>query len=362
MTGFHRFYRFIPVFILVMILSACAGAPKPPTPPSPSETAVQMPETVEPVKVALLLPLSGPHAAIGQSMAQAAQLALFDVNDDRFVLLSKDTGGTADGAVKAAREAVADGAGIILGPLFADEVRAIRAANAAGPLNVLAFSTDWTLAGGSIFLMGFTPFDQVERLIAYAAQNTLSPAAIAATPDAYGLAASRAFEDLAVQNGISIARVLSNPSSYRSVFLPAGGSALTATLPRIANPQAVKLGTGLWDDPAVISNPAMNGAIFAAPSPAARGVFEQRYRQTYGQAPVRIASLAYDATALAAALGLQDGVTTPFSKDRLTSPNGFSGIDGIMRFRADGRMERGMAILKIQGGRLTEIAPAPAAF
>jgi branched-chain amino acid transport system substrate-binding protein len=361
MTGFHRFYRFIPVFIVMILLSACAGQPKPPS-PSAQTDANAAPLAAEPVKVALLLPLTGPHAAIGQSMAQAAQLALFDVNDDRFVLLSKDTGGSAAGAVNAAREAVQEGAGIILGPLFADEVRAIRAANAAGPLNVLAFSTDWTLAGGSIYLMGFTPFDQVERLVTYAAQNGLSPAAIASTPDQYGLAASRAFEDLATKNGITISRVLSNPSSYGAVFLPAGGSALTATLPRIANPQAVKLGTGLWDDPAVISNPAMNGAVFAAPSPTSRSVFEQRYHQTYGQEPVRISSLAYDATALAAALGLQEGITNPFSKERLTSTNGFSGVDGIMRFRPDGRMERGMAILKIQGGRLTEIAPAPSAF
>ena len=47
-----------------------------------------------PVSVALLLPLSGPSAELGQALFEAAQLALFDVGNEDFVLLPLDTVGT----------------------------------------------------------------------------------------------------------------------------------------------------------------------------------------------------------------------------------------------------------------------------
>ena len=42
-------------------------------------------------RVALLLPLSGANAAVGQALLDAATQAVFDVADDDFVLLVRDT-------------------------------------------------------------------------------------------------------------------------------------------------------------------------------------------------------------------------------------------------------------------------------
>lgn len=317
------------------------------------------------VKVAILLPLSGQHANVGQSMLQAAQLAVFDMGYDNFELMPQDTGGTAAGASAAAALAINDGAQLILGPLFAEEVRAVKPIVAGRSINTLAFSTDWTLAGNGTYIMGFLPFGQVERIADFAGRKGLRRAAVASGSDIYGTTVSGKFESEAAERGIVITRALSDPNGYDSVFIPAGGAELSNILLRVTNKNAQKLGTGLWDDPRIAALPDMNGAWFAAPSPSARKSFETRYQSTYGAAPVRIATLAYDATALAVTLG-KTGVGTgrgpAFDAPSLTSPNGFAGVDGIMRFGSSGLIERGMSVLEIRNGQITEIDKAPGAF
>lgn len=374
MPIFHRLYVFFPLFLLMLALSGCAEMGSSPwmqgktVSPTPDQTAIAPYEPVPalqttdtgapPVKVAILLPLSGQHAALGQSMLQAAQLAVFDVGYDNFELMPQDTGGTAQGATTAASAALTGGAKIILGPLFAEEVRAVKGATSGRGVNVIAFSTDWTLAGGNTFIMGFLPFGQVERITDFAVTKGLKRAAIVSGADQYGTTVSAEFEKRATARGMTISRALSDANGYDSVFIPAGGSSLSSILQRVTNKSARKLGTGLWDDARIAADPAMNGAWFAAPSPSARASFESHYKSTYGTSPVRLATLTYDATALAAALSKSGG----FTSAALTNPNGFAGVDGIIRFNSNGLAERGLAILEIKNGRITEIDPAPKAF
>lgn len=369
MTVFHRFCRVFPLFLLVLALAACGGGKQNPwggptaSVPQPQDSVTVGPygaatapaPSSSAVKVAILLPLSGSNAAVGQSMLQAAQLAIFDLGYDNFELMPRDT---ASGAGAAATAALRDGAQLILGPLFADDVRAVKAATSGSGVNVIAFSTDWTLAGGNTYMMGFLPFGQVERIAQYAAARGLKRAAVAAPADTYGSTTSSLFESEAQKNGMTITRALSDATGYDAVFIPAGGTALSGILQRVTNSSTKKLGTGLWDDPRVAADPAMNGAWFAAPSPKSRAGFESRYAQTYGAKPQRIASMAYDATALAAALSKAGG----FTASTLTNPNGFAGVDGIIRFNKSGLVERGMAVLEIRGGTIVEIDPAPTSF
>ena len=369
MTVFHRFCTVFPLFLLILALGACSSVsqrtPWGSSQTTPSQDQVTVgpygtaPVAADPsapsVKVAILLPLSGSNAGVGQSMLQAAQLAVFDLGYDNFELMPRDT---ATGAGQAATAALRDGAQLILGPLFADDVRAVKSATSGSGINVIAFSTDWTLAGGNTYMMGFLPFGQVERIAQYAVTKGLKRAAVAAPADTYGSTTSSLFESEAQKHGLVITRALSDPNGYDAVFIPAGGTALSGILQRVSNKSARKLGTGLWDDPRVAADPAMNGAWFAAPSPTARAGFESRYAATYGAKPQRIASLAYDATALAAALTKAGG----FTAANLTNPNGFAGVDGIIRFNSSGLVQRGMAVLEIQNGRVIEIDPAPTSF
>ncbi len=357
------------------------------------------------VKVALLLPLSGQNKRLGQSMLKAAQMALFDIGYDSFELLPKDTKGTPDGAQSAAQNALNDGAQLILGPVFSQSVRAAKAVTRRANVNMIAFSTDWTLAGGNAYMMGFLPFDQVERVVNYAQSQGINRVGVLAPTSDYGNAVLNAYRSIASNAGINtvdtvqfpaggsgLATTVRNfarydtrnaatkeaeitgapliPPPFDAVLMPVGGDLARSTASMLSqydlSPRNVRrLGTGLWDDPGLASEPSLDGSWFAAPSPRARSSFEDRYNMLYKTPAPRLASLAYDATALAAILGRhgpQQQGRPAFDHSSITNPNGFAGIDGIFRFRSDGIVERGLAVLEFRNGRAVVIDDAPRTF
>lgn len=354
-------------------------------------------QNLQPVKVAILLPLSGQNARLGDAMLNAAQMALFEVGHNSFELAPYDTKGTHQGAKSSAQNAVNEGAQLILGPLFADAVRGAKSVARASNINMVAFSTDWTLADNSTFIMGFVPFDQVKRVSAYAKSQNISNIGVFAPANNYGDAVLSAYKNAAsaygmntikterfAQDGSSLSVQMRNfaqydqrvagsnvaPAPYDAIFMPVGGEmarrvASFASQYEMRPDQVKRLGTGLWDDNALASEPALNGAWFAAPDPNARRNFEREYFQTYAVKPLRISSLAYDATALAAVLarsGINNGGRPAFDSISIQNPNGFTGIDGIFRFMEGGLVERGLAVLEFKNGRMNVIDPAPRTF
>lgn len=340
-------------------------------------------------KVAILLPLTGAQSTIGQSMLQAAQQALFDMNESSFELLPFDTKGTAAGAQQATTEALNAGVQLILGPLLAPEVEAAGRTAMARNIPVIGFTTDWSKAGGNVLTMGILPFDQGERLAQYAAASNLRRIAIVAPQDAYSDAVISAFENAARAYNITVTTTLrydavndpattvaaqlanqrKSGTAFDALLIPAGGQAMTQLATALKNqglgPNVVRwLGTGLWDDPVFLNNPVMIGAIYTAPSPVLRRNFERNYQAVYNQNPPRLASLAYDATALSIILMRQNGVQGGIiDRAAIMNPNGFAGIDGIFRFKSNGLAERGLAIHQItSGGRSQIIDQAPNSF
>ncbi|MDB5477913.1 MAG: extracellular ligand-binding receptor, partial [Alphaproteobacteria bacterium] len=121
-----------------------------------------------PVKIGLIVPLSGPQGALGQAMLNAAQLAVFDLGASNITIVPSDT---TQGAARAANEVLGQGAQIILGPLFAQDVKTVTPIARAKNVPVLAFSTDWTAASDNTYIMGFLPFGQVSRVVDFAAKR-----------------------------------------------------------------------------------------------------------------------------------------------------------------------------------------------
>jgi hypothetical protein len=151
-----------------------------------------------------------------------------------------------------------------------------------------------------------------------------------------------------------------------ALLLPEGGDRLKALAPLLpyfdVDPAQVKfLGTGLWDEPGLGTEPALDGGWYAAPPPNARADFEKRFTTLYRHPPPRLATLGYDATALAAVLA-RNPAGPDFSAPALTNPSGFSGIDGIFRLRPDGLVQRGLAVLEVHRGAPTVVDPAPESF
>lgn len=389
----------LPLGLLVLLgfLGACGGgynrAPKPAqeTKAAPESTAAAR-QDLPAVKVGILLPLSGRNAALGQAMLQSAQMALFSAGYSRFELIPRDTGESPEAARQAAQSAISDGAQLLLGPVFAADVDAARSVARGANISMIAFSNDWKLAGGGTFIMGFTPFDQTARVTRYAASRNVKSVAVLAPSGDYGQAVGAAFAALAPRYGMTVPAKASFPASGAGIdpaiqgFAPAAARAQAVLLPANGQlaalasgkltaaglpPSKIKrLGTGLLEeaagDAALARNPDLDGTWFAAPPPATRERFEQRYAAAYGARPPRLATLAYDATALAVALarrGFDGGQNAPaYDPGAISDPNGFSGIDGIFRFRPDGTAERGLAVFEFRNGRAVVIEEAPGTF
>jgi ABC-type branched-subunit amino acid transport system substrate-binding protein len=348
--------------------------------PQPSPRAI--PSIPVKAKVALLLPLTGVNAELGQAMLNAAQQAVFDASVSGFELMPRDTGSGEATAVTAARDAVASGAQLLIGPLFAANVPAVHQAVAGSGVGVLTLSSDASVAGADVYVMGFTPDTQVARVVGYAAARGAQRFAALVPGNAYGLLVMDAFQNAVARAGGAVVAVETyNPDKHDSelyardlatrketidaLFLPESGAELTAIAGQLAaagfNPQNLHvLGTGLWDVPGLAKQtPFIAGGWYAAPDPEARRGFMRNYAANYGQEPPRLATLAYDATALAAALAKR-GVA--YDRVALTNPNGFAGLDGIFRLLPDGRAERGLAVLEVTPDGARVIDPAPTSF
>jgi ABC-type branched-subunit amino acid transport system substrate-binding protein len=383
---------------------APVGRPLPPyVGPRPSATAPQpgsAPGTGA-IKVAVLLPLSGPNADLGKAMLEAAQLALFTTGNDRLTLIPRDTTGTAGGAASAAQAVIADGAKLILGPLIADEVVAVRPIAQAANVNVIAFATKTEVAGGNVFLMGFLPRQEVAREVSFAHDQGMSKFAALAPNTPYGHLMGDSLKEITTSEGGAVTRVeyfdprlpdittsikhllpgaaAAQPGAAADAAPPAGGGAPFDALllpeggdrlKQIADQlkaagvdptQTRLLGSGLWDDPSIVGDPALAGGWFAASPPEARHDFEGRYQAAYGHPPPRLASLAFDAAALAAVLSKSDG-PDPFSAQAIQNPSGFTGVDGLFRFGPQGLVQRGLAVLEVDPGGDKVVSPAPQNF
>lgn len=388
-------------------------------PPAAVQAPAPPPMTPSAVRVALLVPLSGRNARLGNAMVNAAQLALFDLADDRFELLIQDTKGTPEGAAEAAAQAIGDGASLILGPLLSASVTAVAPPARAANVQVVAFSSDRSVAGQGIFTMGFFPGAGVKRVVTFARSRGILRFAALAPESEYGTTVVEALRRAAEAVGAVVTRVetydpiegdfaavvrrLAQYGSRRQALI-AQRSALEAqgdeiaqrTLRRLERLQTVgdlpfdalmvadggkrlqsiaahlpfydvdpdkvrMLGTGQWDEPGIGAEPALVGGWFAAPPPEARADFVRQFLRVYGHKPPRLATLAYDATALAAVLA-RTGGGPDFSAQALTAPSGFAGRDGIFRFLPDGVAERGLAVLKVLPRGFEVIGRAPETF
>lgn len=335
-------------------------------------------------KVALLLPLSGPGETkrIAQAMKQAAELALTDTGGSGITLITKDSGGNAGTAKAAAQAALNEGAELILGPLLAPEVQAVKTV-AQGRANVIAFSSQSSVAGQGTYLMSFLPEEEVANVVRYAASQGKRNLALLYPQTQYGSNVQAALNRSAGPSGVKIAasqpfargqssaaaaqriaQDLNDPSrGIDSILIPEGGEALRSLSAALeqngVTPEKVKiLGTGLWDDTVTRSTPIAQGGWYAGVSPDMVQRFDSKYSSVYGGKPPRIASLAYDAVSLAAGLARKGD----FSSGAITDAGGYQGQNGLFRFRSNGLIERGLSILEMTPSGPQVAAQAPSRF
>jgi branched-chain amino acid transport system substrate-binding protein len=370
-----------------LLLGACTDSSNTSTAPArPQAPAPQVGSTTTPsgkIRIALLLPLSGRAAPTGQAMQQAAEMSLFDSGAKDLALAAYDAGESPNSALEAYRKARADGAALVLGPLFGSSATALAPLVQQGGTNVIAFSNDEQAAQPGVWVMGIAAPPQVRRVVDHAANAGIRRFAALAPRSAYGEQMTRTLEShVAVRGGQVVAVELYDDndvaSAAKRLAADVKGDGKLAVLVPVAPPRLASvlatlssagidagsvqlIGTGVWDIPGIGADTALRGAWYAAPDPAKRADFERRYTATYGRPPLRLATLAYDAVALAGKLArLKPG--GDFSAEAITNPNGWSGVDGVFRFLPDGRTDRALAVIEIQGERNVVVSPAPTTF
>ncbi|HEY1613759.1 MAG TPA: penicillin-binding protein activator [Rhizomicrobium sp.] len=338
-----------------------------------------------PIRIGVLLPFgngSPATRALANSLMKAAELALFESKNRDLMLISADEGYGRETAASGARNLLAQGAEVIIGPLFAQSVSAVAPITRDHGVPLISFSTDISVAGDGVYLLSFQPGNEVRRVVKYAATQGHSNFAALIPATVYGERVEAAFRSSVKAAGAQIADVEKFTPAAGDIVTPAqqvakakpdsiliaqGGSLLSDIAPTLSTSgagshQVQYLGTGLWDDPAISREPNLAGGWFAAPDPEAERAFEARYHATFGTNPAQLAALGYDAVSLVALLASGPAYHR-FTPQTLTDPNGFSGADGIFRFNSDGTCERGLAILGVdpdEGFKL--ISPAPTTF
>jgi ABC-type branched-subunit amino acid transport system substrate-binding protein len=353
-------------------------------PPAPKPQPEQIPAPVVPPaethnKVAVLVPLTGPNSGVGTSISNAAKLALMDTGGGRIRITVYDT---AMSAPLAAQQALAAGNGLILGPLLAEDVRAVAPLARRSNVPVISFSNDVGVAGDGVYIMGFTPGQSIQRVVSYARSQGLQRFAGLIPQGDYGRRSSQALTAAVAQaNGRlvgsqsfdrtpaslrSAAIRLNAQAPYDAVLIADNGQiamSASATIRSGPSNRARILGTELWkSETGLAASVPMRGAWFASAPDAMFNQLQVRYRGRYGKTPYRLASLGYDAVLLAIRVASAWPAGQPFPAGELSNPDGFTGIDGAFRFGSDGVVDRQLEVVQVNADGFTTVSPAGRGF
>ncbi|MBH5322639.1 penicillin-binding protein activator [Aurantiacibacter sediminis] len=388
---FGKFKRLLTIGMGAIALSACAVIPDgdrgvidraPPvadSAPAAAPSADVLPQDLERHRVALLVPLSGTNAQVGQSIANATTMALLDTGAENLRITTYDTGSDAG---EAARRAIADGNRLILGPLVRNNVGNVLQPARDADVPLITFSNDATVARNDVFVMGHVPEQSIERTINFAIdQGARNFAALAPRGD-YGNRTLAALERIVGERGgnvvaierydrsntsiLSAADRLSTAGGFDTILIADSARMSAMAAPRLKEagddlPSLV--GTELWSDEAGLTRvPELRGAWFSAVSNDRYERFAESYESRFGDEPFRIASLGYDAVLLTLRLTRDWRPGRDLPDGLLTDSEGFLGLDGPIRFMSNGVGERAFEVRQVGNGVFTVVDAAPSGF
>ena len=387
MMGLKTGWRWLAMVAAGLVLAGCQVIPKAPdvtTDPvvvdpddTPIDTALPMDDQRH--RVALLVPLTGENGRVGQSIANATTMALLDTSADNLRITTYDT---ATDARAAAKQAIADGNKLILGPLLSESVPQVVAEARPARVPVISFSNDERVASPDVFVMGHLPGQSILRSIEYAKSNGAASVAAIVPDGEYGRRAELALTSAMRENGLALAGIerfdrgntsivsaserLRQRGGFDTVLI-ADGARLFIQSANVLRPggrgTTQLIGTELLSGESSITQAgSMRGTWFSAVSDARFKRFADSYDTRFGSQPFRIATLGYDSVLLALRVARDWKVGTSFPTGKLYADDGFLGLDGAFRFKANGVVERAMEVREVRAGEVIVVDPAPAKF
>ncbi|PPR34844.1 MAG: Penicillin-binding protein activator LpoA [Alphaproteobacteria bacterium MarineAlpha6_Bin4] len=342
------------------------------------------------LKIGVLLPLTGKHSYIGQSLLDTMQMVIFDNKNINSELIIKDTKANPSLAKKLTKELIEQNVDVILGPFFSSSLNQSLKIAKYKNVPLISFSSDRNQKEDGIYLMGFEPEQQIIDVTEHTIKKNYKRYAALLPKSKYGKRVLNTYRKVLNKNKLSINRIeLYDPEGidfekeiqklvgleknpqiekdedtgenplenfdpgFDVLLLIETGNRLRQAVALLTyygvDFQKVKLiGTGEWYIDNIGSEPGLVGAWFVAPNPNLWKNFEKKFYKLYKYEPIRLSSLAHDSiTAVFSIVKKNDGIKELNYNDFQNS-YGFTGIDGNFRFLSNGTVERKLSILEIK--------------
>lgn len=332
-------------------------------------------------RVAMLLPLSGNVANMGQSMKNAATMAIGDIGNNNLVVQFYDTKGTSSGARVAVENAINADSDLILGPLLSDEVLAISNEAKNKDIPVISFSTSPAVLQEGIYTLGLLNNDQIGRMVKYASSQGRKNLAAVLPDNQSGTNMFRSVMKNARENGVNVVKVgFYAPDSmdftslvtamktggvdFDALLIPETGNRLKAISSMfsyydVAAPDVLFMGTSVWDSSNLSKETELYGAVYPVMSLQNQESFAQKYNELFDEKPSGLSIYAYDAVALASSLATKD---RDYINENIVRPDGYVGMSGTFRIFADGQNEHALDVVKVTASGRKVVEEAPSQF
>lgn len=366
----------------IVLLAGCKVIPKgtpTPAPPPEDRPTDALPADQQRHRIALLVPMNGPNADVGQSLANATTMALLDTNAQNIRITTYDTSA---GPAAAATKAIQDGNKLILGPLMGDEVPPVATIARAARVPLISYASDTGTNARDVFAMGTAPGNSIGRTVSFAKARGIAKFALLVPNGDYGARVRLAYDaaikaaggtlvasesyDRSNPSIVSAARRLRTRGGFDAVLIADGARFAAQAAPQLKNPGAASpriLGTELWSGESVISSaPALRGAWFSAVADTRFRTFADSYQSRFGTKPFRVATQGYDSVLLTIRVARDWRLGSPFPTARLADTGGFLGLDGPFRFTPSGQIERALEVREARAGTVAVVSPAPDKF
>ena len=342
------------------------------------------------LKIGVLLPLTGKHSYIGQSLLDTMQMLIYENKKIDSELIIKDTKANPSLAKKATKELVEQNVDVILGPFFSSSLNKSLKIAKYKNVPLISFSSDRNEKEKGVYLMGFEPEQQISDITEYTIRKNYKRFAALLPNSKYGKRVLNTYRKVLNKNKFLLNKVElydlgtndfekniqklvgldKNPQlekdeetgenpiedfdpGFDVLLLIETGNKLRETVALLTyygvDFKKVKLiGTGEWYIDNIGSEPGLIGAWFVAPNPKLWQNFKKKFYKFYNYEPIRLSSLAHDSLTSVFSIINKNDKFYELNYMDFQNSYGFTGIDGDFKFLSDGTVERKLSILEIK--------------
>ncbi len=124
----------------------------------------------EKIKIGLIVPISGEHSKIGNSIIKSVRLAINKINDDRLEIIPKDTRSNPIDSLRVSKELHNQGVKIILGPVFNESTKYLDELN---DITFISFTNKIYGNPSNVISAGVNAISQINTIIKFKKKKNL---------------------------------------------------------------------------------------------------------------------------------------------------------------------------------------------